>query len=105
MKRYIRTSYIPDMTERYPEGFRNSDYDRYDVLPDDITARDALEQFSRLSDPDQIRRVDVYYRSGDLCCSVDDIMTACEELAHLDLIDQYIYDAYDRNGLITITLM
>lgn len=101
MKRYI----IPDLTERYPEGFRYSDYARYDDLPDDITARDALEQFSRLVDPDQIRRIDVYYKSGDLCCSVDDIMTACEELAHMDLIDQSIYDAYDRNGLITITLM
>ena len=101
MKRYI----IPDLTERYPEGFRNSDYDRYDDAPDDITARDALEQFSRLVDPDMIRRVDVYYRSGDLCCSVEDIMTACEELDRLGLIDQYIYDAYNRNGLITITLM
>ena len=105
MKRYIRTSYIPDMTERYPEGFRDSSYDRYDDPPEDVTVKDALEQFSRLSDTDQIRGVDVYYRSGDLCCSTDDIMTACEELAHLGLIDQYIYDAYNRNGLITITLM
>lgn len=37
MKRYIRAEYIPDMTERYPEGMRevperSSEYDAYDDL-------------------------------------------------------------------------
>lgn len=46
-KQNIRASYIPDMTERYPEGMDTRGYDPYLDDPDAplITLRDRIEDY------------------------------------------------------------
>lgn len=49
MKRMIKSTYIPDMTERYPEGMGQREYDPYldDIDAPYRTLRDALEDYMR----------------------------------------------------------
>lgn len=101
MKRYIHNEYIPDITERYPEGMR--DVDDYDDIPDDITISDALDQFKRMIDANEVQQVEVYDQVGNCWCITRDIDTAIQKLTDLELINKLVLDATCNNGLIVIT--
>lgn len=101
MKRYIHSEYIPDITERYPEGMRDVDY--YDDVLSEVTVGDALDQFKRMVNEDEIYQVEVYDQVGNCWCIANSIDRAIQKLKDSELLDKFISDAQHNDGLVDIT--
>ncbi len=106
MKRYIRSDYIPDMTERYPEGMDTRSYDKGLDDADDptFTLRDRMEQYiEEANDGDFYRNVSVTKGGKEIyhSHSLDD---AYEEMNRLNLLDDPIDSSYWHDEDILFTL-
>ena len=87
MKRYIKSQYIPDMTERYPEGMGTREYDAYldDIDVYVVTLGERLELYME----DEA--------NGDFCNHV--IIIQGGRLIYESLSLKQAYDDMDEEGM------